>query len=92
LWMLGRGGGKNGLISVIAHFLISELHGIPEYNISVVANSEEQAKTSPDEVKKTVRRHETLKKAFKATETQTTSRATASVLKFRTSNGDTKDG
>ncbi|PGP34281.1 terminase, partial [Bacillus thuringiensis] len=69
-----------------------ELHGIPEYNISVVANSEEQAKTSPDEVKKTVRRHETLKKAFKATETQTTSRATASVLKFRTSNGDTKDG
>ncbi|EJQ59180.1 terminase TerL endonuclease subunit [Bacillus mycoides] len=92
LWMLGRGGGKNGLISVIAHFLISELHGIPEYNISVVANSEEQAKTSPDEVKKTVRRHETLKKAFKATETQTTSKATASVLKFRTSNGDTKDG
>ncbi|SCN42937.1 Uncharacterized protein BC88300_04630 [Bacillus cytotoxicus] len=92
LWMLGRGGGKNGLISVIAHFLISELHGIPEYNISVVANSEEQAKTSPDEVKKTVRRHETLKKAFKATETQTTSKATGSVLKFRTSNGDTKDG
>src|SRR5690625_3704181 len=39
LWMLGRGGGKNGLISVITHFLISELHGIPEYNISIVANS-----------------------------------------------------
>lgn len=92
LWMLGRGGGKNGLISVITHFLISELHGISEYNISVVANSEEQAKTSPDEVKKTVRRHETLKHAFKATETQTLSKSTGSVLKFRTSNGDTKDG
>ncbi|HEE9030876.1 terminase TerL endonuclease subunit [Bacillus cereus] len=92
LWMLGRGGGKNGLISVIIHFLISELHGIPEYNISVVANSEEQAKTSPDEVKKAVRRHETLKKAFKARESQTTSNATGSVLKYRTSNGDTKDG
>ncbi|WP_242223632.1 terminase TerL endonuclease subunit [Bacillus cereus group sp. BfR-BA-01380] len=92
LWMLGRGGGKNGLMSVIIHFLISELHGIPEYNISVVANSEEQAKTSPDEVKKTVRRHETLKKAFKATETQTTSKSTGSIVKFRTSNGDTKDG
>nr|WP_259544989.1 terminase TerL endonuclease subunit [Heyndrickxia oleronia] len=92
LWMLGRGGGKNGLISVITHFLISELHGIDDYNISVVANSEEQAKTSPDEVKKTVRKHETLKNAFKSTETQTTSKVTGSVLKFRTSNGDTKDG
>lgn len=48
LWMLGRGGGKNGLISGLTHFLISELHGIEGYNISVVANSEEQAKTSPD--------------------------------------------
>jgi phage terminase large subunit-like protein len=92
LWMLGRGGGKNGLISVIIHFLISELHGIEDYNISVVANSEDQAKTSPDEVKKTVRKNEVLKNAFKATETQTTSKVTGSVLKFRTSNGDTKDG
>lgn len=89
--MLGRGGGKNGLMSVIIHFLISELHGIPGYNISVVANSEEQAETSSDEVKKTVRRHEILKKAFKATEIQTTSKATGSIVKFRISNGDTKD-
>jgi phage terminase large subunit-like protein len=90
--MLGRGGGKNGLISVITHFLISELHGIEEYNISVVANSEEQAKTSPDEVHKTIKRHEILQKAFKTTLTQTVSKKTGSVLKFRTSNGETKDG
>ncbi len=90
--MLGRGGGKNGLISVIIHFLISEMHGIPEYNISVVANSEEQAKTSPDEVHKCVKRNEILQRAFKTTLTQTVSKATGSVLKFRTSNGDTKDG
>ncbi|MFS0822165.1 terminase TerL endonuclease subunit [Bacillus sp. 1P02SD] len=92
LWMLGRGGGKNGLISVITHFLISELHGIPDYNISVVANSEEQAKTSPDEVHKTIKRHQTLLKAFKTTLTQTISKITGSILKFRTSNGETKDG
>jgi phage terminase large subunit-like protein len=92
LWMLGRGGGKNGLISVITHFLISELHGIEEYNISVVANSEEQAKTSPDEVHKTIKRHEILQKAFKTTLTQSVSINTGSVLKFRTSNGETKDG
>lgn len=92
LWMFGRGGGKNGSISVLTHFLISELHGIEEYNISVVANSEEQAKTSPDEVHKTIKRHEVLQKAFKTTLTQTVSRKTGSVLKFRTSNGETKDG
>ena len=92
LWMLGRGGGKNGLISVIIHFLISELHGVNDYNISVVANSEDQAKTSPDEVHKTVKRHEVLLKAFKTTLTQTISKVTGSILKFRTSNGETKDG
>ena len=42
LIMMGRGGGKNGLISVLTNFLISSLHGIPDYNISIVANSEEQ--------------------------------------------------
>ncbi|MGM7682649.1 terminase TerL endonuclease subunit [Cytobacillus sp. Hm23] len=92
LWMFGRGGGKNGLISVVTHFLISELHGIEDYNISVVANSEEQAKTSPDEVHKTIKRYEILKRAFKTTLTQTVSKRTGSILKFRTSNGETKDG
>lgn len=92
LWMLGRGGGKNGLISGVTHFLISELHGIEDYNISIIANSEDQAKTSPDEVKKTVRRNEILGGAFKATETQTVSKVTGSILKYRTSNGETKDG
>ncbi|CAG9608044.1 terminase TerL endonuclease subunit [Pseudoneobacillus rhizosphaerae] len=92
LWMFGRGGGKNGLISVVTNFLISELHGIPDYNISIIANSEEQAKTSPDEVHKTVKRHKTLLKAFKTTLTQTVSKITGSILKFRTSNGETKDG
>lgn len=92
LWMFGRGGGKNGLISVITHFLISELHGIENYNISIVANSEEQAKTSPDEIKNTVRAHETLQRHFKSTETQTVCKKTGSILKYRTSNGETKDG
>ena len=67
--------------------LISELHGIPEYNISVVANSEEQAKTSPDEIHKCIKRNEVLQRAFKTTLTQTISKSTGSVVKFRTSNG-----
>ena len=36
--------------------------------------------------------NEVLQRAFKTTLTQTVSKATESILKFRTSNGDTKDG
>ena len=39
-----------------------------------------------------MKKNEVLKRAFKTTLTQTVSKATESVLKFRTSNGDTKDG
>lgn len=92
LWMLGRGGGKNGLITVISNFLISELHGIEDYNISIVANSEEQAKTSVDEAYKCVKKHEVLQRAFKATLTKIVSKKTNSIFTFRTSNGGTKDG
>lgn len=92
LWMMGRGAGKNGLITVICHFLISELHGVREYNISVIANSEEQAKTSVEEAAKTIRRELTLLKHFKPMATQVLAKVTDSIFKFRTSNGNTKDG
>lgn len=92
LWMMGRGGGKNGLITVVCHFLISELHGIQEYNISVIANSEEQAKTSVEEAANTIKREPTLLKHFKPTAMQVLSKKTGSIFKFRTSNGNTKDG
>jgi phage terminase large subunit-like protein len=92
LWMMGRGAGKNGLITVIGNFLISELHGVREYNISVIANSEEQAKTSVEEAAKTIKRNPTLLKHFKPTATQVLARMTDSIFKFRTSNGNTKDG
>jgi len=92
LWMMGRGAGKNGLITVIGNFLISELHGVREYNISVIANSEEQAKTSVEEAANTIKRYPTLLKHFKPTAMQVLSKKTNSIFKFRTSNGNTKDG
>jgi len=92
LWMLGRGGGKNGLISVVTHFLISPLHGIREYNVSIVANSEEQAKTSFDETYNVIGRSGTLKAMFARTKEKITSKVMNAILKFRTSNGETKDG
>lgn len=92
LWMLGRGGGKNGLISVITHFLISPLHGIPKYNVSIVANSEEQAMTSFEETYEAIGKSNILKSMFARTKVKITSKATNAILKFRTSNGETKDG
>lgn len=92
LWMLGRGGGKNGLISVITHFLISPLHGIPKYNVSIVANSEEQAMTSFEETYESIGKSNILKSMFARTKVKITSKAMNAILKFRTSNGETKDG
>lgn len=94
LWMMGRGSGKNGLISAVSSFLISEFHGVRNYNGTIVANSEEQAKTSVDEINDAINMagHEILKKVFYNTNTKIQSRKTNSVLKYRTSNGNTKDG
>ena len=61
-YFMGRGGGKNGLISSLVHFFISPLHGIDRYNISIVANSELQAKTSFKEIYETIGSHDILKK------------------------------
>ncbi|HDT8016652.1 TPA: terminase large subunit, partial [Enterococcus faecalis] len=92
LWMFGHGGGKNGLLSVVLNFLQTELHGILDYNISIVANSEDQAKTSFEEIYNTIKRNKTLQKAFEYGKTVITSKKTGSYIRFRTSNGDTKDG
>lgn len=92
LWMMGRGSGKNGLISALGTFLISEFNGVRGYNGSIIANSEEQAKTSVAEIKDVVDSSPTLGRAFYATNTQIKSRRTNSTLKYRTSNGNTKDG
>lgn len=93
LWLMGRGAGKNGLISGLSAFLISQMHGVHAYNGTIVANSEDQAKTSVEEIKDVVDTHPgALQKEFYATNSLIRSRTTGSKLKFRTSNGNTKDG
>jgi phage terminase large subunit-like protein len=92
LWLIARGAGKNGLISVITHFLTGPHHGIKEYNVSIVANSEEQAKTSFEETYNVIGRNGPLKAMFSRTKEKITCKKTGAVLKFRTSNGETKDG
>jgi phage terminase large subunit-like protein len=94
LWIMGRGAGKNGLISGITHYLISGFHGISNYHGTVVANSEKQAKTSFNDVFKVIDgdRTEKLKNLFTALKTEVTAHSTGSIFDFATSNPKTKDG
>lgn len=88
----GRGGGKTGRISTLANYFISDLHGIENYNVSVVANSEKQAKMSFTEVYNTIDKYETLKEHFKNNKALIESYVTKSIFQYHTSNAETKDG
>ncbi|TNY46456.1 terminase large subunit, partial [Streptococcus pyogenes] len=67
-------------------------HGIKNYNVSLVANSEDQAKTSFDEIYNTVESNPKLKEIYYNTKSEIKSIHTNSVMRFRTSNGNNKDG
>ncbi|MBT2850041.1 terminase large subunit [Staphylococcus coagulans] len=88
---LGRGGGKNGLITALSNYFISYLHGVSNYDISVVANSEDQAKTSFEEAHNMIERND-LEDTFHLTKLVITDTETKSRFRFRTSNAGTKDG
>lgn len=92
LIMMGRGGGKNGIVSAVSSYLQSELHGVKEYDISIVANSEDQAKTSFEEVYNVIEENAVLQKVFNYTKMRITNKKTKSFLRFRTSNPNSKDG
>ena len=84
---MARGGGKNGLISSLANFFISDLHGIENYNISIVANSEEQAKTSFGEIYNTIEhagKGSVMQSLFYHTKSEITSRTNGSRIKYHT--------
>lgn len=89
-----RGAGKNGLISSLVNFFISDLHGIDNYNVSIVANSEEQAMTSFNEIYNVIKTSENkkvLESLFHAKRSEIVSRTNGSRIKFHTSNAKTKD-
>lgn len=90
--MMGRGAGKNGFISPLVWYLTTSFHGINEYNVDIVANSEEQAKTSFEDVYNVIDKSSKLKKAFKYTLEKIIFKKTNSYIRFRTSNARTKDG
>lgn len=91
-WYMGRGAGKNGLISCVSFYLQSDKHGIKNYDIDIVATSEDQAKTSFEEVDQVIEDNPKIKKLFDKTKEQITFKKTNSTLRYRTSNAKTKDG
>lgn len=95
LILMGRGGGKNGYLSFEDFCLITETNGIPKYNIDICANSEEQAKTSFQEIHDVLENPKFKKKFehnFYWNQTLIRNKKTGSEIKYRTNNPKGKDG
>lgn len=93
--MVGRGAGKNAFISFLCFCLLSDTNQIFNYNIDIVANSEEQAKTSFNDVYEVLAnpKHEKkMKKNFYWNKEQIRSLKTKSNLRYKTSNAKSADG
>lgn len=91
--MWGRGTGKNGTSSMDAFYLTSDYNGIRNYDVNFVATSEDQAKTSPDEVRDILETNkEFYKKLFYWNKVDIEYKKTASTIKYLTANPKTKDG
>lgn len=100
-WLVARGAGKNGLISGLSNYLISELHGIDDYHGTVVANTEKQAKTSFEEMHRQIIKHNLYTGRvndvegdgfFSLTKQRIQSPRTFSKFEYATSNAGSKDG
>ncbi len=95
--MVGRGSGKNGFISFLCFYFMSPYHGIRGYNIDLMANAEDQAKTSFKDVYEVItdpvdlKYKNVLKKNYHATKELITGKITKSELRFNTSSKRGKD-
>lgn len=89
--MMGRGNGKDGFIVPLANFFQTPLHGIKNYHVEIVANSEQQVKDTFKVAYDAMDKPE-MKGKFKVTRELITNQTTRSELKYNTSNASTKDG
>ena len=91
--LVGRGAGKNGYLAFEDFCLISQYNKVKKYHIDICANSEEQAKTSFNDVYDVLEENKTkLSIHFDWNKEVITNKKTKSELRFRTSNAKTKDG
>ena len=91
----GRGAGKNGFLSFEGFCQLTEPNGVPFYNVDICATSEDQAKTSFDEIWNALENpkyYTKFRKHFRWNRTQIENLDTHSVLRYRTNNAKGKDG
>lgn len=91
--LMGRGNGKDGMMSPLMNFLQSKYYGVQNYNIDIVATSEEQANDTFNVVYEMLERNkEKFKKHFYWNKEVVIDKKTKGKYKFNTSNAKTKDG
>lgn len=93
--LCGRGGGKNGYLAFEGFCQISPANDVPYYHVDICATSEDQAKTSFDDIYDVLENPSQtakLKKFFRWTKEEIQCRSTKSKLKYRTNNAKGKDG
>lgn len=91
--LMGRGNGKDGMIMPLANFLQTHYYGVKNYNIDIVATSEEQAINSFNVVYQMLEDNKKImKKFFHWNKTEIINKITHSILRYNTSNAKTKDG
>ena len=91
--LVGRGTGKNGYLAFEDFCLTTPINGVKNYDIDIFATSEDQAKTSFDDVKNVLEEHrQRLEKHFTWNMECITNKKTGSRLRYRTSGYKTKDG
>lgn len=95
--IVGRGAGKNGFISFLCFYFLSPYHGIRHYDIDIIANGEQQAKTSLNDLYELItdnhnaENNKALKKFYSATKEEITGLFTKSSLRINTSSTKGKD-
>ena len=93
--MLGRGAGKDGTIAWESACLMSPYNGIPEYDVDICANNEDQAMRPVTDVINAFERPSVMKKLqkfFYWTKEKVVSKNTKSTMKGRTNSPKGKDG
>lgn len=93
LIIMGRGNGKNGFISALSWYFTTPTHGIRDYHVDIVSNSEDQARTSFDEVYEILEADKgKFRRFFYWSKTIIRNLKTRSWIKYHTSNAKTKEG
>ncbi len=93
LIVVGTGNGKNGFISPLVWYFTTPTHGIKNYHVEIVANSENQAKTSFNDVYEMLDDDwEKMKKFFYKSKREIRNLRTGSYIQYNTSNARTRLG